>query len=54
MKIVVLWVVACSLVEVYRRFRGDCCLHRQGVSRSLENFDLQYLILSAFRDKLLI
>jgi hypothetical protein len=24
----VFWVVApCSLVEVYRRFRGPCCLH---------------------------
>jgi hypothetical protein len=29
-KMVVFWVVApCSLVEVYRRFRGPCCLHRQ-------------------------
>jgi hypothetical protein len=27
----VFWVVAsCSLVEVYRRFRGACCLHNQG------------------------
>jgi hypothetical protein len=27
----VFWVVApCSLVEVYQRFRGPCCLHRQG------------------------
>jgi hypothetical protein len=27
----VFWVVApCSLVEVYRRFRGACCLHHQG------------------------
>jgi hypothetical protein len=25
------WVVApCSLVEVYQRFRGPCCLHHQG------------------------
>jgi hypothetical protein len=24
----VFWVVApCSLVEVYQRFRGSCCLH---------------------------
>jgi hypothetical protein len=31
MKIAVFWVLAsCSLVEVYRRFRGACCLHRQG------------------------
>jgi hypothetical protein len=27
----VFWVVApCSLVEVYQRFRGPCCLHYQG------------------------
>jgi hypothetical protein len=31
MKIAILWVVAtCSLVEVYQRFRGPCCLHHQG------------------------
>jgi hypothetical protein len=31
MKMAVFWVVApCSLVEVYQRFRGACCLHRQG------------------------
>jgi hypothetical protein len=30
-KMVVFWVVAtCSLVEVYQRFRGPCCLHNQG------------------------
>jgi hypothetical protein len=30
-KMAVFWVVApCSLVEVYQRFRGPCCLHRQG------------------------
>jgi hypothetical protein len=30
-KMAVLWVVApCSLVEVYQRFRGPCCLHQQG------------------------
>jgi hypothetical protein len=27
----VFWLVApCSLVEVYQRFRGPCCLHHQG------------------------
>jgi hypothetical protein len=27
-KMAVFWVVApCSLVEVYQRFRGPCCLH---------------------------
>jgi hypothetical protein len=31
MKMAVFWDVApCSLVEVYRRFRGACCLHHQG------------------------
>jgi hypothetical protein len=31
MKIAVFWVVApCSLVEIYQRFRGPCCLHHQG------------------------
>jgi hypothetical protein len=30
-KMAVFWVVApCSLVEVYRRFRGACCPHYQG------------------------
>jgi hypothetical protein len=30
MKMAVFWTVAlCSLVEVYRRFRGSCCLHHQ-------------------------
>jgi hypothetical protein len=34
MKIAVFWVVApCSLVEVYQRFRGPCCLHHQGDDR---------------------
>jgi hypothetical protein len=40
----VFWVIApCSLVEVYRRFRGDYCLHNQGAeaastSETLVNF----------------
>jgi hypothetical protein len=30
-KMAVFWVVAqCSLVEVYQRFKGPCCLHHQG------------------------
>jgi hypothetical protein len=29
-KMAVFWVVAlCSLVEIYQRFRGPCCLHHQ-------------------------
>jgi hypothetical protein len=32
-KMAVFWVVApCSLVEVYQRFRGPCCLHHQGAT----------------------
>jgi hypothetical protein len=31
-KMAVFWVVApCSLVEVYQRFRGPCCLHYQAL-----------------------
>jgi hypothetical protein len=31
MKMAVFWVVApCSLVELYQRFRGPCCLRHQG------------------------
>jgi hypothetical protein len=31
-KMAVFWIVApCSLVEVYHRFRGPCCLHYQGL-----------------------
>jgi hypothetical protein len=31
MKMAVVWAVSpCSLVEVYRCFRGACCLHQQG------------------------
>jgi hypothetical protein len=30
----VFWVVVpCSLVEVYQRFTGPCCLHHQGDTR---------------------
>jgi hypothetical protein len=30
-KMAVFWVVVpCSLVEIYQRFRGSCCLHHQG------------------------
>jgi hypothetical protein len=33
LKMAVFCVVApCSLVEVYQRFRGPCCLHHQGDS----------------------
>jgi hypothetical protein len=33
MKTAVFWVVLpCSLIEPYRRFRGACCLHHQGMT----------------------
>jgi hypothetical protein len=36
-KMAVFWVVApCSLVEVYQRFRGPCCLHHQGDEIALQ------------------
>jgi hypothetical protein len=37
MKMAVFWVVApCSLVEVYERFGGTCCLHHQGDALMME------------------
>jgi hypothetical protein len=30
LKMAVFWVVPCSMVEAYQRFRGPCCLHHQG------------------------
>jgi hypothetical protein len=40
-KMAVFWVVVpCSLVEVYQRFRGPCCLHHQGD---------EYFVLTAMR-----
>jgi hypothetical protein len=42
-KIAVFWVVApCSLVEVYQRFRGPCCLHqprRQQSSYTVSDYE---------------
>jgi hypothetical protein len=35
-------VVPCSLVEVYQRFRGTCCLHHQGDECPV-NGDSKYL-----------
>jgi hypothetical protein len=32
MKLTVFWDVApCSIIKIYRRFRGDYCLHHQGM-----------------------
>jgi hypothetical protein len=60
MKMAVFWVVApCSLVEVYRRFRGSCCLHHQGdeiialmmeaASNNPEDSDIRFKYLPAFK-----
>jgi hypothetical protein len=36
-KVAVFCVVApCSLVEVYQRFRGPCCLHHQGIGATTQ------------------
>jgi hypothetical protein len=38
-KIAVFWIVApCSLVEVYRRFRGPCCLDLWNVGKLLPDY----------------
>jgi hypothetical protein len=38
LKMAVFWFVApFSLVEVYRRFRGTCCLHHQGYQTTRAN-----------------
>jgi hypothetical protein len=37
MKTAVSWIVApCILVEIYRRFKGACCLHLQGSNLKME------------------
>jgi hypothetical protein len=39
----VFWVVAlCTLVEVYQRFRGPCCLHHQGNGTWRWRIDVPY------------
>jgi hypothetical protein len=36
----VFWVVVpCSLVEVYQRFRGPCCLHHQGDRQTTRRYN---------------
>jgi hypothetical protein len=42
MKMAVFWVVAlCSLVEVYQRFRGPCCLHHRGNDETTWCYNLE-------------
>jgi hypothetical protein len=51
MKMAVFWfVTTCSLVEVYRRFRGTCCLHHQGVATTDLCVLGEYLIILSFVD----
>jgi hypothetical protein len=39
-KMAVFWVVApCSLVEVYQRFRGTCCLHHPGTHLPIRRYN---------------
>jgi hypothetical protein len=46
MKMTDFWVVApCSLIEVYRRFRGACCLHYTGDSSLSTNSFLDLIII---------
>jgi hypothetical protein len=43
MKMAVFWVVApYSLVEVYRRFRGACCIHHEGDDRLLSTSETSF------------
>jgi hypothetical protein len=52
MKMDVFWVVApCNLSEVYRHFRGDCCLHHQGDEQpsSRSRFFSPMVTLSAYK-----
>jgi hypothetical protein len=43
----VFWVVApCSLVEVYRRFRGACCLHHQGDESHLLSIKCSHVLVT--------
>jgi hypothetical protein len=49
MQMTVFWVVVpCSLVKVYRRFRGACCLHHQG-DRHLEELSFSHRSLNIVR-----
>jgi hypothetical protein len=53
MKMAVFWVVApCSLVEVYRRFRGPCCLHYQGDRENLKSYQINWYWIQLTSNKL--
>jgi hypothetical protein len=46
----VFWVVApCSLVEVYQRFRGPCCLHHQPRLHGITTQKTAIFVLTAVR-----
>jgi hypothetical protein len=49
MRMAVFWAVApCSLVEVYRPFRGACCLHHQGDRPEHSAYISSYSVLNNF------
>jgi hypothetical protein len=48
-KMTVFWAAApCSLVEVYQRFRGPCCLHHQGDRYNLQDGHLNMCTVNVF------
>jgi hypothetical protein len=52
MKIAVFWVAApCSLVEVYQRFGGPCCLHHQGDHRRRRENLKSYFVIRMIESK---
>jgi hypothetical protein len=53
-KMAVFWVVApSSLVEVYQRFRGPCCLHHQGdEAQKTAVFVITLFLCEVFRPRL--
>jgi hypothetical protein len=54
-KMAVFWVVApCSLVEVYQRFRGPCCLHHQGTDGTTTQKTAIFVIMLDFTHHLTV
>jgi hypothetical protein len=50
MKMAVFWVVApCSLVEVYRCFRGACCLHHPLIALMMEAANTSETLISFYQ-----
>jgi hypothetical protein len=50
MKMAVLWVLAaCSLVEVYQRFKVLCCLHHQGITLMMEAARISEMLVNFYQ-----